>query len=72
MTWHHVEDLPKILRLKDHLHHQKVKEEEEGRQKLSLSQRQKHKHMSLQLNPQVRMQHGHWKKMRGMKTSMMS
>ena len=25
MTWHHVEDLPKIQRPKDHLHHQKAK-----------------------------------------------
>ena len=43
MTWHHVEDLPKIQRPKDHLHHQKDKEEEKVRQKPSLSQRLKHR-----------------------------
>lgn len=72
MSKMHVEDLPKIQRQKDHLLHQKVREEERARRKLSLSQKPRHKHMSLQLNLQVQMQHGHWKKMLDMEISMMS
>ena len=53
MTWHHVEDLPKIQEPKGHLHHQKDREKEKERQRLSLSPKPKHKHMRSPLNLQV-------------------